>query len=324
MTTATEHLAPTLIRQLITAAVAAPSVHNTQPWLFRIDDDRVHVLADVSRRLTEQDPDARALLMSCGAAVLNLSLAAQHHGHTSDVTLFPSAGDPWHVATVDLQGRRRPTAIVDELFAAIPHRHTNRMPYEDRPVPSAVLDALAEAARQEGADFYVVNEPSERRRLVDLIHDGEAAQDPKVIAETKRWTAVEPSRSDGIPAGALGPIPKDPATPHRDFAVGRSITGRGLALFEHDPTLAVLTTRHDHQLDWVVAGQALQHVLLAATVEGLVASFANQPLEAPQLRWLVRDPDQAIGFPQMLFRIGYAPPAPATPRRPIEDVIVSK
>jgi len=321
MTTTAEHLAPTLIRQLITAAVAAPSVHNTQPWLFRIDHDRVHVLADTSRQLTAQDPEGRAMLMSCGAALLNLRLAAEHYGHTGTVTLFPTS-DQLHIATVDLHGRVHPTAMVDELFAAIPNRHTNRMPYEDRPVPPAVIEALTEAARQEGADFYAVNEPSERRRLVDLIHDADAAQNPEVMAESRRWTGVEDSRPDGVPAGALGPIPQDPATPHRDLAPGRLISARGFAVFEHDPTLAVLTTNNDDRTAWVTAGQGLQRVLLAATVEGLVATFANQPLEAPQLRWLVRDPDQPIGYPQMLFRLGYAPTAPATLRRPIEDVIL--
>jgi nitroreductase len=226
------------------------------------------------------------------------------------------------VATVDLHGQARSSAMVDELFAAIPNRHTNRMPYEDRPVPPAVIEALGEAARQENASFYAVTESSERRRLVDLIHDADAAQAPQVVAESRRWTGVEDSRPDGVPTGALGPIPKDPATPHRDLAPGRMISSRGFAVFEHDPTLAVLTTSQDNRAAWVAAGQALQRVLLAATVEGLVATFANQPLEAPQLRWLVRDPDQPIGFPQMLFRLGYAPSAPATPRRPIEDVIL--
>jgi hypothetical protein len=143
------------------------------------------------------------------------------------------------------------------------------------------------------------------------------------MAESKQWTAVDQSRRDGIPTEALGPLPKDPATPHRDLAPGRLIDSRGFAVFEHDPTLAVLTTTHDDREAWVVAGQALERVLLAATVEGLVATFANQPLEAPQLRWLVRNPDQPIGFPQMLLRIGYAPAAPATPRRPVEDVILT-
>ncbi len=323
MTTTAEHFAPTLVRQLIAAAVAAPSVHNTQPWLFRIDRDRVHVLADPSRQLTAQDPEGRALLMSCGAALLNLRLAAEHYAHTGTVTMFPSDNDQWHIATVDLHGKVHPRAMVDELFAAIPNRHTNRMPYEDRPVPPAVIDALTEAARQENADLYAVNEPSERRRLVDLIHDADASQDPQVMAESQKWTGVEDSRPDGVPTGSLGPIPKDPGTPHRDLAPGRLISGRGFAVFEHDPTLAVLTTNQDDRAAWVTAGQALQRVLLAATVEGLVATFANQPLEAPQLRWLVRDPDQPIGYPQMLFRLGYAPAAPSTPRRPIEDVILS-
>ena len=71
------------MRQLIAAAVAAPSVHNTQPWLFRVDDDAgPPVRRRQSRQLQAQDPDGRALLMSCGAALLNLRLAAEHLGHT--------------------------------------------------------------------------------------------------------------------------------------------------------------------------------------------------------------------------------------------------
>ena len=85
----------------------------------------------------------------------------------------------------------------------------------------------------------------------------------------------------------------------------------------------MLTTPKDDAAAWINAGQALERVLLVATVEGLVSTFANQPLEAPQLRWLVREPDRPIGFPQMILRLGYAPAAPATPRRPIEDVIVN-
>ena len=321
MIASTANLTPTLLRQLIGAAVAAPSVHNTQPWLFRIDGDTIHLFADPSRQLQAQDPDGRALLMSCGAALLNLRLAAEHFGRTSNVTLAPS-DDVNHIASVDLHGEVSARAMVDELFAAIPHRHTNRNPYEDRPVPPAVLEALAEAASQEGAIFYPVTEPSERRRLVDLIHDADAVADPTVVAETKNWTGVESTRPDGVPAESLGPIPQSPATPHRDLAPGRVISGRGFAVFENDPTLAVLTTGRDDHSAWVAAGQALQRVLLVATVEGLVATYANQALEAPGLRWLVRDPDQPIGFPQMLFRIGYAPAAPATPRRPVEEVIV--
>ncbi|MFZ0324874.1 MAG: nitroreductase, partial [Actinomycetes bacterium] len=125
-----------------------------------------------------------------------------------------------------------------------------------------------------------------------------------------------------VPEESLGPLPSTTDTPFRDLSLGRAIPGRSFAVFEKDPTLAVLTTRRDERADWMVTGQALQRVLLVATVEGLVSTFANQPLEEPSLRWLVRDPEQPIGYAQMIMRIGYAAPAPATPRRPLDDVII--
>ena len=318
----TEELTDSEVRTVLTAAVAAPSVHNTQPWLFRVRLPFIDIIADESRRLDAQDPDGRALLMSCGAAVLNLRVAAEHIGHSTNVTLLPDPADPTLLATVELVGLHQRRGMGSELYSAIADRHTNRMPYEDRPIPGAVLSALVEAASQEGARLYVVTSPDERRRLVDLIHDADAAADPRVLAETKEWTAVESGRHDGIPAPSLGPIPQNPSTPYRDLAPGRGVSGRGFAVFEQDPTLAILTTDRDTRLDWLVAGQALERVLLVATVEGLVSTFANQALEAPSLRWLIRDPNQPIGYPQMMMRIGYAPTAPATPRRPLSEVLL--
>ena len=61
---------------LIRTAILAASPHNTQPWLFRVEHGRVHLMADTARQLTAQDPEGRAMLMSCGAALLNLEIEA--------------------------------------------------------------------------------------------------------------------------------------------------------------------------------------------------------------------------------------------------------
>ena len=313
-------------RTLLAAAIAAPSVHNTQPWLFRVGANAIDVLADTSFQLPNQDPDGRALLMSCGAALLNLRVAVEHLGHEARVSYFPDAAEPELLARVVVDGRASRFGMSGELFEAIDLRHTNRDPYEDRPVPAPVLAALVEAARQEGAELHTVTQPHERRRLVELIHDadgeGDTASIAALVEEAKKWTGVGPERVDGVPEAALGPMPVNPNTPHRDLTRGRSTPGRQFAVFEKDPTLAVLTTKRDDREAWLMAGQALERVLLVATIEGLVATFANQPLEKPTLRWLVRDPDEPIGFPQMIMRIGYAAPAPPTPRRPLEDVVI--
>jgi hypothetical protein len=44
----------------------APSLHDSQPWLFQIGDDRVDVYADRTRQLEVLDPAGRELLISVG------------------------------------------------------------------------------------------------------------------------------------------------------------------------------------------------------------------------------------------------------------------
>ena len=62
-------------------------------------------------------------------------------------------------------------------------------------------------------------------------------------------------------------------------------------------------------------------MLLQATADGLVSSMTSQPLEWPELRWALRDPDTSMGYVQMVLRLGYGPQGPATPRRPASEVL---
>ena len=86
--------------------------------------------------------------------------------------------------------------------------------------------------------------------------------------------------------------------------------------------LAVLSTRGDEVRDWVMAGQALERVLLTATADGLATSLNSQPIEVASLRWLTRDMAGPISMPQAVIRLGYGPRGPASPRRPVRDVLV--
>ncbi len=105
-----------------------------------------------------------------------------------------------------------------------------------------------------------------------------------------------------------------------------------------------LSTRHNHPLDWLRAGQALQHALLVATQYGVSASFLTQPFElrdhgspeqsAPtqdDLRLLPpaqRDPALRQSwhgsypeYPQMIIRVGYATHDAFVTRREDPDVL---
>jgi hypothetical protein len=65
---------PELMR-CVHAATLAPSLHNSQPWRFRLMGEAVEVYADRHRQLEVLDPDGRELMVSVGAAVFTLRLA---------------------------------------------------------------------------------------------------------------------------------------------------------------------------------------------------------------------------------------------------------
>lgn len=82
----------------------------------------------------------------------------------------------------------------------------------------------------------------------------------------------------------------------------------------------MLTTREDRRVDWLLAGQALQHVLLHAATLDVSAAFHTQPLELPYLRGAIRR-DLVCGHPQMLMRLGHVTRHPNNRRRPVADVL---
>jgi nitroreductase len=75
------------VRECLLAATAAPSIHNTQPWLFRLRGDTVDVLVDRRRQLHTLDPDGREMFVSVGAAMFNLRVAVRAHGWEARVRL---------------------------------------------------------------------------------------------------------------------------------------------------------------------------------------------------------------------------------------------
>ena len=78
MTTTT--VDPRTVRSALQLAARAPSVHNTQPWKWRVGDSSVELLADEARRLRATDQDGRDLMLSCGAALHHLRVATSEAG----------------------------------------------------------------------------------------------------------------------------------------------------------------------------------------------------------------------------------------------------
>ena len=315
------------LRALVQFATLAPSGHNTQPWLFRIDGDVLELRADRTRALPVVDPDDRALVISCGAALAFLRVAIRALGHAPLIERLPDPGDPDLLARVRLGEPRDPTDHDAALLAAIERRRTNRRPFQPRPVPDEVLSALGDLARAEGAWLHVVSAPGEKDVFADLVADGDRRQaaDPAFRRELATW--IHPNHSsarDGMPGTAFG-LPDLASLPFpwiiRTFDWGNGQAAKDRQLATESPALVSLGTDVDVPQAWLRADEALGMMLLHACAAGISASFLNQPIEVPALRSRLAGVTGVGGFPQLLLRLGYGSAIPPTPRRDVDEVL---
>ncbi len=301
---------------LLRYAVLAPSNHNTQPWRFKLREQEVELYTDRRRALPSADPLGRELTISCGAALFYLRLAIRYFGYSASITLFPSVEQPDFLARIRLGPEQAPSAADKALFYAIPRRHTTRSAFGTWELPAPVQAALQEAARDEGAELRLISDALERQAVIDLIVAGARSQrsDPQWRDERDSWRLLQSAPPDDSP-------PKNMPRPSERGPAGGSAVEYERTLAESAPVLAVLGTTADTPHDWLIAGQALAHVLLRAAADGVAAAFLNQPIQVAELRPTLRAILTQPGDPQLGLGLGYGREAQPTPRRDVYEVL---
>jgi nitroreductase len=308
------------LRTAATAGIRAPSLHNSQPWRFRLRDGAIEVLADRSRQLAVADSTGWALRVACGAATFNARIALAAHGVPADVTLLPRDAGPDVIAQLSPGTPRPPTYPEQAMAAAIPRRYSHRRPFWPDPVPSQARVELIDAARAEGAWLELLIGMIPLTGFVEIAQSADRVlrRDPEYQAELTAWSHTD-GGPDGVPvtAGAPAAEPQDPL-PQRAFGERRRAAGRD---FEPEPLVAILGTAGDLPLDQLIAGQALQRVLLTVVDLGLACSMISQPIEVTPARDQLRRALGRSGIPQMALRIGYGQSGRPGPRRALDDVL---
>ncbi|GAA3231108.1 NAD(P)H nitroreductase [Pseudonocardia petroleophila] len=318
-----------VLRRAVEYAIHAPSVHNAQPWRWRIGPDGVDLFADPDRRLPATDPDGRDLLLSCGAALHHLLVALAGLGFSARVTRFPDPEDSGHLAHV------RPTDDVPSpgavrLAGAIPRRHTDRRRFAARHVEAALLDALVRTAAGWGAHLHVVGPGDARRRLLEILTRSATLQRQQAgyAAELAIWTGRHSGSRDGVRPDVVAAVgggrPDD--VPMRPFPRAGLVQPPHSVEHVDASVLTVLSAATGDALGTLRAGEATSAVLLAATDLGLATTPLSQPLEVAGTRTAIgRNVVGPQRFPQIVLRVGWAHPDSAalvsTPRRALDHVL---
>ncbi len=315
------------LREIVQLAGRAPSVHNTQPWRWRIlGDTTLDLYADRRRQLPVADPQGRNLALSCGAALHHVVEVAHIMGLEAAVDLLPVATNQDFLARIRLTPGRTSTDAAGRL-RAIEDRRTDRRRFTSWPVPEARLHRLAEGASGWGAYVVPITDVTARFRAELLIDEALTIQaaDPRYAAEQASW--VQRSHADGVPLSSASPSRPASRAGHPHRFASRPESSSSQRTVESSDGLVSLCTGHDDERSWLLAGQALSALWLHATSSGLSIVPLSQVIELPKTRELLRrDVFADMARPQLLLRVGWQEISraslPRTPRRSLQDVLI--
>jgi hypothetical protein len=336
-------------RHLVRAAILAANPHNSQPWRFHVQPASIDLFADRSRNIGSIDPLLREMQIGLGCALENLILAASAQGFGHRLALFPSPSEIAHVARVDLEAGSEPKSV-SPLYAAIPHRHTNRGPYDTaRALDPSVFDEMQALGKDlPSVSVRWFTSVDSRRHMGELvvqateaiISDRQQSQDSAAWFRAS-WQEIQQKR-DGLTVDAqalpgwmraaakvLPPISREQSEriwlkSTREVQVATA------------PAFGMLLVRDAaDNFNRVQSGRLWQRMHLWAETKGIAMQPLNQmperadrerslgiePRFGNALKELARDPGWEVLMP---FRLGYPTVAAlASPRRSVDEVVIA-
>jgi hypothetical protein len=315
----------TLMRELVRYASLAPSSHNTQCWTFRLQQNAITIVPDLSRRTPVVDPDDHHLYVSLGCATENLAHAALANGLQAHSRFEPTGAGAIEVSP-------EPTrALASPLFHAIAERQCTRGDYDGQPLSTEELRLLERAGTGQGVRVLLLTERLAMEKVLEYVVAANTAQmnDAAFVEELKAWIRFSAGeaelKGDGLFAGATG----NPAMPRwlgsrmMDlFYTPKSENERYAKQVRNSAGLAVFVCELSDKAHWVEAGRCYERFALQATALGVRNAFLNQPVEVAAMRQQFAS---ALGLgdrrPDLVVRFGRGPTMPWSMRRPVQAVL---
>lgn len=301
---------------LVRFAVLAPSSHNSQPWKFEVGENQIIIRPDMRRALPKSDANHRQLFISLGCAIENLILAADYYGFNTQVN-YQDDG-----AMILLQRtRQEPSQDKNHLVFAIPRRHTNRNPYDNR-IPDEQFTAWIKTLVTDEIHIDCIMDKEQKNKIADIVvAAGIAAMDDRGFREELScYVKSDITKADiGMPGFGFGmPLPVSLIASFilKRFNMNKLSRKQDEKLLkEYTPLMVVISTKEDSMKDWIQAGQMYERIVLTAEKNNIKTA----PMAAAiQIGEFYRQLQKTLNIsfrPQVFFRLGYASrPTPHSPR----------
>ena len=284
---------------LVKAGAQAPSGDNCQPWKFDMRENRIDLFLDPLKDESFFNVNQIASLISCGAVIENIKIAASALGLNTRIESFEPKKNDNQVAGIDLlPGGDQADPLSDQIWK----RHTNRKFYDKKPLPQSVTDQLISSIEDfPETDLQVITDRKKMKKLAKMIFQVDRIRTEyrplhDHLMSMIRFTDQEMIETrDGLPlknleAGIAGELFLKMTKPWavmnmmNRIGVGRMVALHSYQGMVNSSGIGLLTVNGTSGIDFLKGGQALQRLWLTLTSLGL----QMQPMTAITLFYLRR------------------------------------
>ncbi len=312
--------------ELIRYATLAANSHNTQPWFFKIGDNKITISPDYSRRCPAVDPDDHHLYASLGCAAENIVHASKAFGLDANVSVHSELDK---VIQIDFAAT---ASNQSDLFMAIPKRQCIRAPYEGKKASLQQLKILETSAQDTGISSQIFTDSNDLEAILEFVVAGNTNQmrDEAFVRELKDWIRFNPhsamKHGDGLFTATSGnPIsPSFVGNLFFDMAFKeKTENDKYKDQIRSSAGVIAFVSEKDDIEHWIKVGRCYQRFALQATALGLKHSFVNQAVEVPEVRTqLAQYLNIGKRRTDLLIRFGIGRELPRSLRRPVKEVII--
>ncbi len=316
-----------LKRELVRYATLAPSSHNTQCWQFKIEDNAIALLADLTRRCPVVDPDDHHLFVSLGAATENLVQAALANGLQANLQF-----DGTNTINFALEPTK---AIASPLYQAITERQCTRADYDGNALSVEELSLLEQAGTGDGVHILLHTEKQAIENILAYVIEANSKQmhDRAFLNELKTWIRFSKQeaiyKGDGLYSATSGnpSVPRWLAEPLFNMLfTEKNENDRYAKQIRSSAGIAIFVSDNNDKVHWLEVGRSYERFALQATALGIRNSFLNQPVEVVKVRQQFANylglNDELGNRPDLIVRFGKGNKMPQSLRRSLESILV--
>lgn len=322
----------------------APSTHNTQPWLFSIDEKnyRVGIYLNRKKILPASDVIGRQSVISVGCAVGNIIVGAEYFGLNAKIRDINPDKKSERVKLAEIEFvKNKPASSDSGLFKSIFTRRVVRAEYDPaKKISEEILAQLQKISEGKKTKLHTIKDVLRKLGIAEFQAQADSfvINSKKFSRELGDWLLPNDTKSYiGMPGAGFGLSDGEALRLHRALSQKEPLQpedGLRLALggklgIEKSSAIGVITIVKDDINHWLEAGQVFEKMFLTLASKGISVAIHAAIVEVALVNKIFAATAGTTRKIAVLFRMGWPKreadkSRPHSPRLPIEEVILKE